>query len=183
MSPQTLASIYPESGMFGWKFHPKAPPLEVASVQTPPLRKPTKWWFCPRDDQDHSHRVFKLYPRDQTCGFFLPCLLTAWLEGYPGALVSIKPGPFLIKIDLVWFGLLRQWKGLSGCRNFSCMSAHSAFRGQKSVLEPWEMKVWMVRTQHLCSGIQTWVLWNSRRCFLFLNHLSKPSFSFFICTY
>ena len=67
-SPQSLASIYPkslvclmeipfqapgihiqkESGMFGCKFHPKPPPLGVYLVQTPPLRKPTKWWLPPQ---------------------------------------------------------------------------------------------------------------------------------------
>lgn len=40
-------------------------------------------------------------------------------EGHLGALASIKPGLLLIRSDLVWFGLLRRRRGLSGWKNLA----------------------------------------------------------------
>lgn len=73
------------------------PQSRLCPQESPPNDDPLT-----KDKQDHTHRILKLPPREQTCGFpvFLPWILSGGLESHLGALVSIKPGHFLIQFDL-----------------------------------------------------------------------------------
>ena len=94
--------LYKESEMFSSEIHPSPlvsiemlgeklyykPPTLGVTVPTLPLRKPTKWWPLPREDQDHSHRLFKLpsetnmwsplFPLQWPFWFFFPLSVFSW---------------------------------------------------------------------------------------------------------
>ena len=79
------------------------PSLGVASVQTPPLRKPAKEIPLPRDTQDHSQGVFKL-PSQRTNKWFsgLPFSSPLWgLKSRLEEFASIRSRLFKIWFDLV----------------------------------------------------------------------------------
>ena len=100
-SLRSLASMCPGSlKCLGGRFHSKPPPLGVASIQTPPLRKPA--------NDDPSTEMLKATPTGywnsnpgNKHSIFLSYLLSEGLKGHPGVLVSIKPEVFLIRFDLV----------------------------------------------------------------------------------
>lgn len=118
LTPGPSIHIPKESGLYGWRLHPKLSSMELSQSRLCPQESLPNYDTFPRDPQDHFYRIFKLPLREQTLDFlvFLSRLLSGVLESHLGAF-------YLLNLDFgrIWFGVdycIGRMAYL-GCRNFS----------------------------------------------------------------